>query len=116
MCNGALVPGYPLVRGHEALGVITGIAEQVTGAGPRDRPFSPVLDWAVPCRECRLCRHAEPWPCTAVQGVGARAEEAVLPLRSVVLPPGGVPLDLARALFFIVGRRPCAGWARCAAL
>jgi S-(hydroxymethyl)glutathione dehydrogenase/alcohol dehydrogenase len=115
MVNGTISPDYPLVLGHEASGTITETGPGVTGLRPGDRV---VLNWAAACRECWFCAAGEPWLCKAVEGVtsvpggtledgtpvhaclgvGGFAEETVLPARSVVPLPDGVPLDLAALL------------------
>jgi S-(hydroxymethyl)glutathione dehydrogenase/alcohol dehydrogenase len=112
MINGTLAPQFPLVLGHEASGTIVEVGDQVRAVALGDRV---VVNWAAACRECWFCQHGEPWLCTAVEGVvsppggaledgtpihrclgvGAFAEELVLPERSVVRLPDGIPLDLA---------------------
>ncbi|WBC15253.1 zinc-binding dehydrogenase [Micromonospora sp. WMMA1998] len=106
MVNGTLAPAYPLVLGHEATGV-------VAEAGPATRlavGTPVVLNWAPACRDCWHCRHGEPWLCAAntapsvargetaagepVQvtlGLGALAEEVVVPERAAVPVPAGLP-------------------------
>ena len=114
--NGTLVPAWPVVLGHEASGTVVGVGEGVTTVAPGDRV---VLNWAPACRECWFCTAGEPWLCKAVEragastprgalsdgtplhvalGVGAFAEEVVVPARAVVPLPDGVPLDLAALL------------------
>ncbi|MFF5989336.1 Zn-dependent alcohol dehydrogenase [Prauserella flavalba] len=115
MINGTLTPAFPLVLGHEASGTIAETGDAVTGVGPGDRV---VLNWAAACRTCWYCLQGEPWLCSAVEGVtsvpsgrladgtevhacmgvGAFAEEVVLPAHAVVPLPDGVPLDLASLL------------------
>jgi S-(hydroxymethyl)glutathione dehydrogenase/alcohol dehydrogenase len=106
MVNGTLAPAYPLVLGHEAAGV-------VVEAGPGTTvPLGTqvVLNWAPACRACWFCRHDEPWLCAAntapavargeaadgtplhvTLGLGALAEEVVVPAAAVV----PVPAELA---------------------
>lgn len=115
MVNGTITPQYPLVLGHEASGVIAEVGSEVTSVKPGDRV---VLNWAAACRECWFCQGGEPWLCSNVEGVtsvqrgvladgtplhtcmgvGAFAEEIVLPAHAVVPLADGVPLDLAALL------------------
>ncbi|MQA12342.1 MAG: zinc-binding dehydrogenase [Pseudonocardiaceae bacterium] len=112
MINGTLAPQFPLVPGHEASGTIVRAGAGVDTVQPGDRV---VLNWAPACRTCWFCFQGEPWLCSAVEGVtsvqrghlaggtpahaamgvGAFAEEVVLPARFVVPLPDGVPLNLA---------------------
>ena len=113
MVNGTLAPTYPLVLGHEAAGV-------VTEAGPGTRlPVGTevVLNWAPACRACWWCRQGEPWLCAAnagpavargetadgtplhvTLGLGALADEVVVPERAAVGVPGGLPPEQAALL------------------
>lgn len=111
MVNGTIQPRYPVVLGHEASGVVV-----ETGSAVSDvEPGTPViLNWAAPCRRCWFCLRREPWLCRVVEGVvstdrgatagdekvgaalgvGAFAEETVVPRSAVVPLPGGIGLDV----------------------
>jgi S-(hydroxymethyl)glutathione dehydrogenase/alcohol dehydrogenase len=113
MVNGTLAPAYPLVLGHEATGVV---AE--AGPGTRLSVGTPVvLNWAPACRDCWFCRHGEPWLCAAntapavargetadgdplhvTLGLGALAEEVVVPAHAAVAVPAGLPPEQAALL------------------
>lgn len=115
MVNGTVQPQYPLVLGHEASGVVAEVGSAVSSISPGDRV---ILNWAAACRECWFCKAGQPWLCRAVEGVtsvprgsladgtrlhtcmgvGAFAEEVVLPARAAVPLPDGVPPDLAALL------------------
>jgi S-(hydroxymethyl)glutathione dehydrogenase/alcohol dehydrogenase len=99
MVNGTLAPEFPLVLGHEAAGVRADTGEHV------------VLNWAPPCRACWFCRTGEPWLCASTGrpstprgdvhvtlGLGALAEEVVVPARAVVPVPDDLPFDVAALL------------------
>ncbi|WP_245718793.1 Zn-dependent alcohol dehydrogenase [Micromonospora rhizosphaerae] len=113
MVDGTLAPAYPLVLGHEAAGV-------VVEAGPGTRlPVGTqvVLNWAPACRACWFCRRGEPWLCAAngapatargeaadgtplhvTLGLGALAEEVVVPEHAAVAVPGDLPPEQAALL------------------
>ena len=115
MVNGTLRPSFPLVLGHEAAGVVSAVGEGVTRVSAGDRV---VVNWAPPCRRCWFCLQGEPHLCTTVEGVaslpggtladgrplhlamgvGAFAEEVVLPGAGVVPLADGVALDVAALL------------------
>jgi S-(hydroxymethyl)glutathione dehydrogenase/alcohol dehydrogenase len=115
MINGTFAPTFPLVLGHEAAGTIAAVGEAVTRVQEGDRV---VVNWAPACRQCWFCLNSQPWLCTAVEGnispargmladgselrvtlgVGAFAEEIVLPENSVVPLADGVPLNVAALL------------------
>jgi S-(hydroxymethyl)glutathione dehydrogenase/alcohol dehydrogenase len=108
MANGTLRPAYPQVLGHEASGVVT----EVGGGSAVKIGQHVVLNWAVPCDTCWHCRHGQPWLCSTIEGstgvpggtladgttfeaclgLGAMAEEVVLPATAVVPLPDDVPL------------------------
>jgi len=116
MINGTLAPTYPLVLGHEAAGVVTEVGPE--GAGRRiDVGDHVVLNWAPPCRECWHCTHGEPWLCAeggrpsaprghlasgeathVTLGLGALAEEVVVPSHAVIPVPADLPADVAALL------------------
>jgi len=116
LMNGTLRPSFPLVLGHEAAGTVAAVGPDVTRVAPGDRV---VVNWAPPCRHCWFCLHGEPHLCTSVEGVaslpggatlddgtelqkalgvGAFAEEVLLPAAGVVPLADGVPLDVAALL------------------
>lgn len=111
--NGTVQSPMPVVLGHEASGIVVGIGEDVADISVGDHV---ILNWAPPCRECWFCTNAEPWLCSAVEkagtavqftttpegnpvykalGVGAFAEEVVLPAYAVVPIPKDVDLTQA---------------------
>jgi S-(hydroxymethyl)glutathione dehydrogenase/alcohol dehydrogenase len=114
MVNGTLRPSYPLVLGHEASGVVTEVGPSAGVAVGQHV----VLNWAVPCDTCWHCTHDQPWLCSTVEGstgtpggtladgtpvlaclgLGAMAEEAVVPAGAVVPLPDDVPLQEAALL------------------
>jgi S-(hydroxymethyl)glutathione dehydrogenase/alcohol dehydrogenase len=115
MVNGTLSPSYPLVLGHEAAGVVAEVGDEVTDVAVGDHV---VLNWAVPCRTCWFCTRGEPWLCASIEGMtgtpggaladgtpfeaclglGAMAEEVVVPAAAVVRIPDDVPLEDAALL------------------
>jgi S-(hydroxymethyl)glutathione dehydrogenase / alcohol dehydrogenase len=115
MMNGTLRPSFPLVLGHEAAGTISAAGAGVTRVKPGDRV---VVNWAPPCRHCWFCLNGQPYLCKSVEGVaslpggalpdgtplhlamgvGAFADEVVLPAAGVVPLADEVPLDVAALL------------------
>lgn len=115
MVNGTITPMFPVILGHEASGVVVEIGDGVTDVELGARV---VLNWASPCRACWFCLHAEPWLCRKVEGVvstlggtladgtpvnlalgvGAFAEQTVVPRASVVSLPDGVGDDVGAVM------------------
>lgn len=115
MTNGTFTPTFPLVLGHEAAGTIAATGSEVTRVAVGDRV---VVNWAPACRQCWFCLNAQPFLCTAVEGlvstergtlkdgsplhvtlgVGAFADEVVVRDNAVVPLADGVPLDVAALL------------------
>lgn len=114
--NGTVVSPLPVVLGHEASGRIAEVGTDVVGLSVGD-PV--VLNWAPPCRACWFCTHGEPWLCATVEkagtarpytrmpdgrevhqalGVGAFADEVVLPDHAVVPITEGIDLSHAALL------------------
>ena len=114
--NGTVRPQFPVVLGHEASGTVMSVGDGVTRWAPGDRV---VLNWAPACGDCWFCAAGEPWLCRTVEragvtaprgalrdgtpvhvalGVGAFAEQVVVPQHALVALPDGVPLDLAALL------------------
>ena len=114
MVNGTLRPSYPQVLGHEGSGVVV---EAGPGSGAEIGQHV-VLNWAVPCGTCWHCGHGEPWLCSTIEGMtgtpggsladgtpfeaclglGAMAEEVVVPADALVPLPDDVPLAEAALL------------------
>jgi S-(hydroxymethyl)glutathione dehydrogenase/alcohol dehydrogenase len=110
MLNGTLRPPHPLVLGHEASGEVVEVGSHADIAVGQHV----ALNWQPPCRECWWCTHGEPWLCATsgsaarengstldgvpvhvALGVGAFAEQVVVPSHAVVpVPPS---LDWAAA-------------------
>lgn len=114
MIDGTLAPEFPLVLGHEAAGVVAEVGAAVDRVAPGDHV---VLNWAPPCRQCWFCTHSEPWLCaSALQpsaprgsladgmplnvtlGLGALAEQVVVPAVAVLPVPAELPLEAAALL------------------
>nr|WP_307803830.1 alcohol dehydrogenase catalytic domain-containing protein [Micromonospora echinofusca] len=114
MVDGTLAPPYPLVLGHEAAGVVVEVGAGVGRVAVGDHV---VLNWAPPCRRCWHCTHDEPWLCAdngspatargrtadggplhVTLGLGALAEQVVVPQHAVVPVPAGLPFEVAALL------------------
>ncbi|MEV1287621.1 zinc-binding dehydrogenase [Micromonospora sp. NPDC049679] len=107
MVNGTLAPPFPLVLGHEAAGVVVEVGDGVERVRVEDHV---VLNWAPACRQCWFCRHDEPWLCASsgtpavargatadgaqlhvTLGLGALAQEVVVPQHAVIAVPPALP-------------------------
>lgn len=114
MVNGTLTPPFPLVLGHEAAGVAIAAGPGVTRVAVGDHV---VLNWSPACRRCWYCAHGEPWLCETggapsaprgstadggplhvALGLGAFAEEVVVPQNAVVPVPARLAFDQAALL------------------
>ncbi|MEW2383548.1 alcohol dehydrogenase catalytic domain-containing protein [Micromonospora sp. NPDC047707] len=114
MVDGTLKPPYPLVLGHEAAGVVVEVGDGVRRVAPGDHV---VLNWAPPCRGCWHCGHGEPWLCDrsggpaapggrtssgeplhVTLGLGALAEQVVVPEQAVIPVPAELPFEAAALL------------------
>ncbi|MEU6077246.1 Zn-dependent alcohol dehydrogenase [Micromonospora sp. NPDC047074] len=114
MVNGTLAPPYPLVLGHEAAGVVLEVGHAVTRVMPGTHV---VLNWSPPCRDCWYCERGEPWLCErtgspstprgrtatgeplhVTLGLGALAEQVVVPQEAVIPVPAELPFEVAALL------------------
>lgn len=114
MVDGTFAPSFPLVLGHEAAGEVVEAGPDVERVRAGDRV---VLNWAPPCRECWFCTRDEPWLCErgmtpsvargsladgtplhVTLGLGALAEEVVVPEAAVVPVPPALAADAAALL------------------
>ncbi|MEV6597287.1 alcohol dehydrogenase catalytic domain-containing protein [Actinoplanes sp. NPDC051346] len=103
MVDGTLRPPHPLILGHEAAGEVVEVGAGVTRVTPGTHV---ALNWSPPCRDCWFCTHGEPWLCAAANvaalengstldgapvhvtlGLGAFAEQVVVPERAVIEVP-----------------------------
>jgi S-(hydroxymethyl)glutathione dehydrogenase / alcohol dehydrogenase len=115
MLNGTIKVPYPLVLGHEAAGEVVEAGDRVTRAAAGDHV---VLNWQPACRNCWFCDHDEPWLCSTSSGVaalangitldgapvhvalglGAFAQQVVVPENAVLRVPADLPFDRAALL------------------
>ena len=114
LVNGTIAATFPLVLGHEAAGVVAEVGADVDRVVPGDHV---VLNWAPPCRQCWHCRHGEPWLCAVsgrtvapggttaegeqlhvALGLGALADEVVVPANAVIGVPAELGFDQAALL------------------
>jgi S-(hydroxymethyl)glutathione dehydrogenase/alcohol dehydrogenase len=114
MVNGTLRPPHPLVLGHEAAGEVVEAGAGVTRVQVGTHV---ALNWSPPCRECWFCTHDEPWLCSTANvaalengstldgapvhvtlGLGAFAEQVVVPERALIPVPDELAWESAALL------------------
>ncbi|MGC5051552.1 alcohol dehydrogenase catalytic domain-containing protein [Micromonospora sp. DT48] len=114
MVDGTIAAPYPLLLGHEAAGVVVEVGDGVDRVAVGDHV---VLNWAPPCRACWYCERGEPWLCErsgnpaasvghtidgeplhVTLGLGALAEQVVVPQHAVVAVPAQLPFPTAALL------------------
>jgi S-(hydroxymethyl)glutathione dehydrogenase / alcohol dehydrogenase len=113
--DGGIPTLTPCTLGHEGAGTVVEVGADVANVGPGDHV---VLTWNVPCRACphclrgeaQLCLHgfdhaygesyaeSSGGPVWPGMGVGALAEQTVLPAAAVVPVDESLPLDHAALL------------------
>lgn len=103
----------PVTLGHEGAGEVVAVGPDVKDVAVGDHV---ILVWLPPCGSCKLCLHGQPQLCNEVWaaragapspltddngeiavgfGVGAFAEETVVPAEAVVVIDKSVPFDIA---------------------
>jgi S-(hydroxymethyl)glutathione dehydrogenase/alcohol dehydrogenase len=114
MVNGTLEPPHPLVLGHEAAGSVLEVGAGVTRVTVGSHV---ALNWSPACRQCWHCTHGEPWLCSTANvaalengstldgapvfvtlGLGAFAEQVVVPENAVIPVPEELPWESAALL------------------
>ena len=113
--DGGIPTLMPCTLGHEGAGIVTEVGADVANVGPGDHV---VLTWNVPCRSCPHCLRGEAQLCLRGfdhaygesyaesaagpvwpgMGVGALAEQTLLPAAAVVPVDESLPLDHAALL------------------
>jgi S-(hydroxymethyl)glutathione dehydrogenase/alcohol dehydrogenase len=118
--NGDWPADRPLVLGHEAAGIVTGV-----GAGVQDARLGDhvVLSWFAPCGRCTNCSAGKGWLCTGTTalsntlpdgttaytdpsgadiwpylGLGAFSERVIVPESAVVVVPDKLPFEIGALL------------------
>ena len=94
--NGDFFAAFPLIPGHELVGVVESIGAGVTRVGVGEQVS---VNPNVNCGLCDYCRAGRPIHCSALQGLGSNfpgffAEYAVVPER-LVFSTEGLPIDTA---------------------
>jgi S-(hydroxymethyl)glutathione dehydrogenase / alcohol dehydrogenase len=114
MATGVVKVPHPLVLGHEAAGEVVETGAGVTRVHVGDHV---ALNWSPPCGECFFCGRGEPWLCAAgllparengttldgtpvsvALGLGAFAEEVVVPERALIPVPSALAWEKAALL------------------
>ncbi|GAB1643044.1 alcohol dehydrogenase catalytic domain-containing protein [Krasilnikovia sp. MM14-A1259] len=114
MLDGTLAPPHPLVLGHEAAGEVVEVGSGVTRVSVGAHV---ALNWSPVCRTCWFCTHGEPWLCATANvaalengitldgapvhvtlGLGAFAEQVVVPENAVIAVPDELPWESAALL------------------
>ncbi|GAB1694405.1 alcohol dehydrogenase catalytic domain-containing protein [Krasilnikovia sp. M28-CT-15] len=114
MLDGTLTPPHPLVLGHEAAGEVVEVGAHVTRVAVGDHV---ALNWSPVCRTCWFCTHGEPWLCATANvaalengmtldgapvhvtlGLGAFAEQVVVPENAAIGVPEELPWESAALL------------------
>ncbi|KZT70454.1 GroES-like protein [Daedalea quercina L-15889] len=70
--EGEFIASFPLIPGHEVVGVITEVGQSVTGFSKGDRC---VADPGVTCGSCFYCRRGQSLLCENFQGKGVSATQ-----------------------------------------
>jgi S-(hydroxymethyl)glutathione dehydrogenase / alcohol dehydrogenase len=114
MATGVLKVPHPLVLGHEAAGEVVETGAGVTRVREGDHV---ALNWSPPCDECFFCARGEPWLCdsgtlparengttldgtpvSTALGLGAFAQEVVVPERALIPVPSALAWENAALL------------------
>jgi S-(hydroxymethyl)glutathione dehydrogenase/alcohol dehydrogenase len=110
--TGVIPQPSPTVLGHEAAGVVVEVGRGGTGVEVGDHV---ILAWVAPCGSCPTCVRGQPYLCPVhaadlydrprmavpgaavfgMAGIGAWAEEVVVPRQVAVAIPHDVPFDVA---------------------
>ena len=102
---GDVVPGGPIILGHEAAGVVRALGPGVDTLRVGERV---AIDPAVPCLECERCQAGDPNLCTHLKFIGlwpyhgALRQQMVHPARSCVPVPDNIT-DVGAALLEPLG-------------
>lgn len=100
--EGRFLAHFPLTPGHETVGVIDALGDEVDadGAGsPLQVGQHVVINPNSSCGVCAYCGEGRPWLCESFAGIGSSTPggfaEFVLVPRGQVFDATGIPLDLA---------------------
>lgn len=74
MYRGSLTTDYPVVPGHESVGVVVDAGTDVDGYSPGDRV---AINPSVPCNRCRACKAGRENLCRDLTSIGGAARHTV---------------------------------------